>query len=130
MQALYGVWTVHPTLSGWWLSHLPSCLGSVNEKGWLSPSSWLAFSIFVIGQCVGMQDVFVVFGFSDFLCFFSFLKEKESNKEIGKGYSTGPHCQLLAAVDCSGSTTMVVETATTCVAVDPSHLLGSRVLCL
>ena len=72
MQAPYGVWTLRPTLSGWWLSHLLGCLGSVNEKGWLSPSSKLAFLIFVIGQ-YWHASIFVVFRFSDFLCFSAFL---------------------------------------------------------
>ena len=46
---------------------------------------------------------FCAFAFFDF-CFFYFFvflsvsERKECNKETDKGYSTGPHCQLLAAV--------------------------------
>ena len=47
------------------------------------------------------------------------MKERNAREKTGKGYDVGPHCLLLSAVDCSGSTAVVVETATACVAVDP-----------
>ena len=46
--------------------------------------------------------VFFLFAFFDFFfwvyAFLLFLKENECNKETGKGYSSGSHCLLLAAV--------------------------------
>ena len=44
--------------------------------------------------------------------FFQFLKERNVSKENRqKGYNYGPHCLLLATIDCFGNAAVVVETA-------------------